>query len=191
MTDSKSNAIKAVHKALTSAETVAALDNLVRDGCDRKQLIELLARLRRAEVARTRSKKALKRLARTLEEASIGVADLTTWPESPHLGLPDDPNTWLLSCSHDLKLLAEAIRSRAVAEGKHVDPRVDRGRQRLVREVMQSTGQPRDDEVAVLIAAVLRWNGYGGEHHMEWRMRSFKTSSANERAEDQQTPEDN
>ena len=158
MKNARTDAFKTVAKALNESAAAAAFDALLRSGCDREELLELFVRLRRTEVRRARTSKTLKKLARTLKEASAGVADLTTWGESGNLGLPDDPRTWLLSFGHDLELLADAIRERAAAERNQVDLRVERARKWIVRQVIQRTDSPHDEHVAVLIGAVLGWD---------------------------------
>jgi hypothetical protein len=180
MADANHRATRAVTKALSEPNIAAAVARLVERGCDRDELIRLLATLRRAEVARFRSKKALKKLTRRLERASAGVAELTSWSESAHLGLPDDPETWLLSCSHDLKLLADAIRARAATlETKRTDPRLNRARSRFVQYVVRSAGDSCDEPVTLLIAAILGWESYDLAAHVEWRNTHF-TADSNE-----------
>jgi len=169
MTDARTDALKTVTKALNESAAAAAFDALLQSGCDREELLELFAQLRRAEIRRARTTKTLKKLAKTLKEASTGVADLTTWGEAGNLGLPDDPRTWLLSFGHDLELLADAIRERAAAERTQVDLRVERARKRIVRQVIQRTDRPHDEHVAVLIGAVLGGNEYSVQQHLVWR----------------------
>ena len=148
--------IKAVTKAVADPAVAGALDTLVERGCDREEMLQLLARLRHADVARRRATKHLRQLSRTLEEAATGIVALPEWPESRNLGLPDDPETWLVNCSHDLKLLADAIRSRlAQVEPAEDDPRVDRARARLEQRVNDLSGQPNEAELGILIDAVL------------------------------------
>ena len=169
MTNARTDALETVTKTLNESAAATAFGALLRSGCDREELLELFVRLRRAEVRRARTTKTLKKLAKTLREASAGVADLTTWGESGNLGLPDDPRTWLLSFGHDLELLADAIRERAAAERNQVDLRLERARKRIVREVMQRTDRTHDEQVAVLIGAVLGWDDYSVQQHRAWR----------------------
>ena len=143
--------------AVAEPAVAAALDTLAERGCDREELLRLLARLRHADVARRRATKHLKRLSRTLEEAATGIVALPEWPESRNLGLPDDSETWLVNCSHDLKLLADAIRSRlAQVKAAANDLRVDRVRVRLEQHVNDASGQPNGAELSVLVDAVLK-----------------------------------
>ena len=148
--------IKAVTKAVADPAVAGALDTLVERGCDREELLRLLARLRHAGIASRRATKHLKRLSRTLEEAATGIVALPEWPESRNLGLPDDAQTWLADCSHDLKLLADAIRTRlAQVEPAGDDPRVDRARAKVEQYVSDLSGQPNEAELRVLIDALL------------------------------------
>ena len=148
--------IKAVAKAVADPAVAGALATLVECGCDREELLRLLARLRHADVARRRATKHLRRLSRTLEAAATGIVALPEWPESRNLGLPDNAETWLVDCSHDLKLLADAIRSRlAQIEPAADDPRVDRARARLEQHVIDASGQANAAELRVLIDAAL------------------------------------
>jgi hypothetical protein len=153
--------IKAVARATAEPAAAGALGALVHRGCDRDELLRLLARLRHADVARRRVTKHLKRLARTLDEAAAGVADLPAWRESGNLGLPDDAKTWLLGCSHDLQLLADAIRLRLTeADPVPGGSPIDKAREKIVRYVGAFAGHAiaHDGEVGVLIDAVLRVN---------------------------------
>ena len=148
--------VKAVAKALAEPVVAGALVALEELGCDREELLRLLGRLRHADIARRRATKHLKTLSRTLEQAATGIVALPEWPESRNLGLPDDAETWLVNFSHDLKLLADAIRTRlAQVEPAATDPRIDRARASLGQYVIDSTGQRNDTNLTVLIDAVL------------------------------------
>ena len=148
--------VKAVTKAVAEPAVAGALLILVERGCDREELLRLLGRLRHADVARRRATKHLRRLSRTLEQAATGVVALPEWPESRNLGLPDEAETWLNNFSHDLKLLADAIRTRLTqVEPGAPEPRMDRARASLDQYVVDSSGQPNDAELTVLIDAVL------------------------------------
>lgn len=148
--------VKAVTKAVAEPAAAGALLTLLERGSDREELLRLLGRLRHADVARRRATKHLRKLSRTLEQAATGIVALPEWPESRNLGLPDDTETWLNNFSHDLKLLADAIRTRlAQVEPGALDPRMDGARASLGQYVIDSSGQPNDAELAVLIDAVL------------------------------------
>jgi hypothetical protein len=157
MANPNSRDIKAVATAVADTTGATALFALVDRGCDREELLRLLARLHHAHVARRRATKRLKRLARTLETAAAGIGELPAWRGAAHLGLPDDAKTWLDDCSHDLQLLAETIRSRLKAADSEPDDdvRIERAKARLVEHVMSRSGQPNDTAVATLIDAVL------------------------------------
>jgi hypothetical protein len=173
-----------VVSALSEPHVAGAFARLLERGCEDEQLLALLDRLRRAEAARTRSKRALKKLARRLDRTAAGVAELVDWTESGHLGLPDDPKTWLLGCSHDLRQLAQAIRTRSAAlDTRRTDPRLRRARQRLVRYVLTRTGDTCDTDVAIVIAAILRWDTYDVAQHAQWRAADADGDAVSEEAD--------
>jgi hypothetical protein len=162
--------VKAVAKAVAEPGVAGALLGLVEQGCDRDELLRLLARLRHAVVASRRATKKLKRLAGTLQRASSGMGDLPHWRESGNLGLPGDAATWLRDCSHDLELLGAAILSRLDCNDTPEDnSRVERAKNPIVQYVIGQTGAPQDIEVAALIGAVLGSGKYGVAAHIKWR----------------------
>ena len=174
--DSTANLNKFVTRALADPAIAAAFNALVQQGCERDTLSSLFERVRRTEKERVKSRKALKRLARTLQEASTGVAGLTAWSESPNLGLPDDCEAWLRDCSHDLGLLASKILLRMDVHGRNTDPQLDLDRAHIVDYVVQRTGATHDEKLALLLATALDWQHYGVEQHVAWRTGRIPTS---------------